>query len=791
MIQRINYIKNMGIYRDFSWACEKNDDFKKVNILYGRNYSGKTTLSRVMRSLELRKKHKNYPDSEFKLDFSSGKCVSDRDIEQNDCPIRVFNSDFIVENLSFLATPSGDEGDIKPFAILGAQNIEIQGRIEGIKRELGRLPNEGKSGLDGKLKGIVNAIGKLSEKRDAVNEHVDFLVSDRATNRLTGIKYQSRKFGDQNYTKAKLYKHIEYVIAEKLEPLSDAETTSLLSAIDESPKPQPLPLYTFSPLLREIRQSVAELLERKIETSEKIQALSLDYALEQWVRSGIERHKDSTGVCLFCGSRISDGRWDELSRHFDRASETLKSDIENIENKIANHKIEFERAYTVDKNNFYSLHSHCVSELLLLIEQVRNKYIRLLDYMCNVLRRKRENIMQRYVFEDDDSIDALATEAAGKYYSLMKDTEEYTNTITNKIKEAQERLLYNEVLLFTREINYLSYKDQIDKFTNIIKVKDEEKRKTEADIKSLEDELKSLETQHSSESTAAELVNKYLCLYACDNLRLEVINGETTTEEAKCFFGVMRGASHARNLSDGERSLIAFCYFLAKLEENKETNIKPIVWIDDPISSLDGDHIFMTYSLLRSELVESGKVEQLFITTHNLEFFKYITRLIKSPNLYLISRTCSNAKITCLPDYMEKHVTEFNYLFKQIYMCAYSELGNVTENVYYDFGNNARKFLELYLFYKYPDHNMSQDDKMTKFFGNEVTAYFINRVDNERSHLLATFERARLLVDIPELKNVARLIIEAIKNKDNEQYEAFLSSVGLDVHAHAAEIEQE
>lgn len=55
MIQRINYIKNMGIYRDFSWACEKNDDFKKVNILYGRNYSGKTTLSRVMRSLELRK----------------------------------------------------------------------------------------------------------------------------------------------------------------------------------------------------------------------------------------------------------------------------------------------------------------------------------------------------------------------------------------------------------------------------------------------------------------------------------------------------------------------------------------------------------------------------------------------------------------------------------------------------------------------------------------------------------------------------------------------------------------
>lgn len=140
---------------------------------------------------------------------------------------------------------------------------------------------------------------------------------------------------------------------------------------------------------------------------------------------------------------------------------------------------------------------------------------------------------------------------------------------------------------------------------------------------------------------------------------------------------------------------------------------------------------------------------------------------------------------------MKKHVTEFNYLFKQIYMCAYSDLENASCEVYYNFGNNARKFLELYLFYKYPDHKMREDVKMTKFFGNDVTAYFINRVDNERSHLMATFERAQLLVDIPELKHVAKLIVETIRDKDNEQYEALLSSVGLEVHAHAIEIEQD
>ena len=41
----------------------------------------------------------------------------------------------------------------------------------------------------------------------------------------------SIKLIKQGETVDDMYKHIEYVIAEKLEPLSDAETTSLLSAM--------------------------------------------------------------------------------------------------------------------------------------------------------------------------------------------------------------------------------------------------------------------------------------------------------------------------------------------------------------------------------------------------------------------------------------------------------------------------------------------------------------------------------------------------------------------------------
>jgi len=57
-IKKIESIRNMAVFKDFRWASSVRDggnniaEFKKINILYGRNYSGKTTLSRIFRALE-------------------------------------------------------------------------------------------------------------------------------------------------------------------------------------------------------------------------------------------------------------------------------------------------------------------------------------------------------------------------------------------------------------------------------------------------------------------------------------------------------------------------------------------------------------------------------------------------------------------------------------------------------------------------------------------------------------------------------------------------------------------
>ena len=58
MITKFKIIKNLAVFQNFVWDSSVIDGgsnvqlFKEINVIYGRNYSGKTTLSRIVRALE-------------------------------------------------------------------------------------------------------------------------------------------------------------------------------------------------------------------------------------------------------------------------------------------------------------------------------------------------------------------------------------------------------------------------------------------------------------------------------------------------------------------------------------------------------------------------------------------------------------------------------------------------------------------------------------------------------------------------------------------------------------------
>jgi len=316
-------------------------------------------------------------------------------------------------------------------------------------------------------------------------------------------------------------------------------------------------------------------------------------------------------------------------------------------------------------------------------------------------------------------------------------------------------------------------------------------------ITKLEDEKKQKEFELNDEGKAAEKINNHLANYFGHNglvLKPEIIDGD----EPKTGFIIMRGNEKAHSLSEGECSLISFCYFIAKMEDelNGTDSNKLIIYIDDPISSLDNNHIFFMYSLINTVIAKDKKYGQLFISTHNLDFLKYIKRLTiphdeqnnALENHFIVEKRKKDKAFKCdlkmMPQHLKDYVTEYNFLFKEIYNMAKpfekGEKVKCLENTFshfYNLPNNMRKFIECYLFYRYP--NTDEPSKnMTKLFNGHVPC-LVNRVVNEYSHL-TWGDRGTLVMDVQEAEYVAKEILRVIQKKDEEHFNALCDSVGVD-----------
>lgn len=110
--------------------------------------------------------------------------------------------------------------------------------------------------------------------------------------------------------------------------------------------------------------------------------------------------------------------------------------------------------------------------------------------------------------------------------------------------------------------------------------------------------------------------------------------------------------------------------------------------------------------------------------------------------------------------------------------CASIEIIDDTNYVtFYNFANNARKFFEIYLYYRYPDQGMNENT-LSAFFGvDSIPAVLVDRINNEYSHLSGVFERGASPIEVPEMQIAARQIIERLK-QDGDQFSSLMRSVG-------------
>ncbi|PQL92699.1 RloC protein [Apibacter adventoris] len=815
MIKKID-IQKFGLFFDYSWNSEIGSDpdkhsFKKVNIIYGRNYSGKTTLSRIFRCVEKEEIHKDYPDAKFTISTDDdGTIINESNLTYSK-NIRVYNTDFVKDNLSWL---HNEEGEILPFTLLGGDNTFIEGKIKDIDNQLGVNDEETNSYKKGSLYSDKNRkkIEKENDDKKAKS------LADDLTQRLTekanyDIKINplfARQVDFYNITKIK--KDIQDIINNNLtSTLTEKEVDKQKDIINEVRKNPISIVPSISLNFLDYVVASKKLLSKKITLTNTLAELIENDLLQDWVDKGRDLHKDRE-TCGFCGSPITLQRRKKIDEHFSKESEELKECIKNTLNQLNSFRSEINNYLTANNVKSDGFYTVLLAEFTT-IEKKWNKAIETQNSQIDILEKKLEERLQN-IFIPLTEIDFSEIEEKpvdlnsiiNELNVLIGKNEDKSKSIEEDKNIARKSLRYNAIIKFLNDIKYTSLVKAIDEAKIKAEVSSENYEKIKITISKLEAEKANLEKELKDESKAAEKINKHLTdFFGVDGLKLEP-SEQQIDEEVKTRFVVKRSNQEAKNLSEGECSLIAFCYFMAKIEDElKDIKAKDnlIVYIDDPISSLDNNHIFFMFGLIESIITKTKNYNQLFISTHNLEFLRYLKRLTvpfdkimkgdgketsqKSWNHYLIYKnkndSISQSHMRYMPKYLSTYTTEYNFLFGQIYKMALPDENkiNLYENEYsllYNLPNNMRKFLECFLFYKYPDTHNPLNDYLSKLFDGAIHPR-VNRIINEYSHL-TWGERGTIPEDIAEAEETAQLILRAVKSKDFEHFKALCKSIKVD-----------
>jgi wobble nucleotide-excising tRNase len=741
MITKINKIKDFGVFKNFNGSSLT--DFKTFNLIYGWNYSGKTTLSRVFRCLEKGKLHDDYKSATFEVAHQSGKYDNTFISTAN---IRVFNSDFIRENLKW------DADNIEPILLLGAENIELQKKLEESVKKL-KLSEE--------------KLLTLRKEREEKEKKLKKALTDKA--RSIGTLLSLRNFDRDN-----LVRFVEAVQPAHSLSSDDFEKFKARAISTEHKPLIDMPRLAFLDLESQ-KNEVENILGKQVSSSNQIQKLLNDKALGSWVEQGKKLHEQKLN-CEFCGNPLPYDLLDKLNKHFSKEYDLLKNSISTkiakLEGLKINQALPTETAFYPDIQPEYQLTGS------LLVRGIED-YNKVIDSFINDLRGKQLEPFNKLALTSVVIDTQKIEEALKNFNATISKNNKRTSDFDIEKNEAIEKIKCHFALEFEKEESYSATKGQLVVDQSAI---DELTKDIEHEKKGILE----IQSQLSETVKGASQINNYLKIFfGKDDVKIEA------TSDNK--FKLIRGDEVAKNLSEGEKTAISFVYFTTKLEEQNNKLGDTIVYIDDPVSSLDSTHLFNIYSFIKNtfyQLVEdqnggkihSPKCKQLFISTHNFEFYNLIYDWFDKTkkdhrNYFTVERTRNTTKdesvVKASSSLIQKYKSEYAYLFSIIFN-FHGTPSDTTESIYY-LPNILRKFLETYLNFKFLTAS-AIDESIGELIPNQVDCERARKFMHYYSHSLTT-ESFMKFPDLAECSDAIRIVLEAIEKHDPIHYKSLTERV--------------
>lgn len=709
MLIQIKTIKNFGVFGDYAAAADF-PPFGRYNVVYGENGSGKTTLSRLLACLELGE-NSDHPGLEFTVDSHSGQLTKGTRYGRR---VRVFNSDFVEANIGRF------DGPIRHILILGEENKAV---AEELKAEIIIRDDRVRriQANDTAVTKLVNDKGKLFSS-----------IAKTIGEATSGSTLRSYRKPDAESAYAKLG---------DAQVLSDDEYEVHRSTVRQEQMPEISPLSvprgpggsgeTAISVLQAASGASdrAKMLTMCSAQSAVIARLAENPDIALWVEEGVGIHtKHRTGRCEFCDQHIPHERLKALADHFSIEDQTLKEEIEAERLALRAIVEALDRLTLPDPLAFYSeLRSDYDTAFKSVEAEVATLKLQL-EKIDGILAEKL--IFRTKAYESKvESDTAPLTTALSVIKMLIARHNDKTADFDKAKRVARDAIEAHHLLSIKHEVEELTA--NAAKLTAESELLQnggdtlEEKRGIAALSQSIADKQAKVSNAHAGGASLTELLKQFLG------------RTELCFESGDEGYRVLRRGKPAKRLSEGEKTAIAFIYFLVQLKDQDFDIGEGIVVIDDPISSLDASAIYQAFAFLKNEAQDA---KQLFILTHNFEFLRLVMNWLKNARGQGMTKSYSMivcneteegrfARLAPLDRLLIDHATEYHYLFKVLY--TFKSDGTILGS--YHVPNLARKVLETFLDFHVPS-SKSLYQKLDEVDFDPLKKTAIYKFANDLSH---------------------------------------------------------
>lgn len=569
------------------------EGFSKINYFYGQNGTGKTTISRVLANPMLN-------SAQSRVQWADNIPLL----------IKVYNQDFINKNFSSLS-------GVKGIFTMGEGNADTHREILEKRRERDAV-DVALRNLNANLNGGENvSVGAVQKSADAVK-----VLEGACWQIYTGLDPAFSQCFSGYKNKAKFAANIREVY--KLtgpEPASlDALRNEAMTVFDTAITEHEI---IFGPSFEDIIALGASPILGKVVVGRDdvdIAALIKRLGNSDWVKEGIGYLNDGEGRCPFCQQTIEvQALRGKLDAFFD---ESYLRDLDEAKRLSDSYRKGFEHiSASIEKIHESGQGFFDEDEFQLAVNRIETAMTRNMQKIESKVATPSVPI----ALEDISGLAEGLSKIIQKANSQIKERNELVRG-----RDARKATLIKDVWRRIVEDNRLALRTMIKTVDDCAAAEKALRDKIDAAINkrtNLDADLSRLNGQLVSVIPTIDSINEILRAFDFEGFRLERESDSTYRIVRKTGEQVDEGT-----LSEGEKSFLTFLYFYHLVKggvTTEEVGKKKVVVFDDPVSSLDGDILFIVATLIKDmkERIakREGDIRQVIVLTHNVFFHKEVS----------------------------------------------------------------------------------------------------------------------------------------------------------------------